>query len=156
MHTLAGVTFDARGSIDLENARSELQLPAEVTGIRIGQTCSALHFLHAAHFGKDQPTRALAEYVVHYADGTTGIAAAVNGRDIAQHEHEEAWLPAAPLTVAWTGKYRWRWARRDTMSVSLYKMTWRNPHPAKRVESLDFRLVPPSASPFLVAITAEE
>jgi len=35
-------------------------------------------------------------------------------------------------------------------------MTWRNPHPAKRIESLDFRLVAPTASPFLVAITAEE
>jgi tetratricopeptide (TPR) repeat protein len=156
LHTLAGVTFDARGSIDLENRISGLELPPQVTGIRIAQECSALHFLHAAHYAENEPARALAEYVIHYADDTTEIVPAIHGRDIAQSEHPDAWKAPQPLVVAWTGKRDWQEGRRTPRSVSLYKMTWRNPHPAKRVESLDFRIVPPSASPFLVALTAEQ
>jgi WD40 repeat protein/tetratricopeptide (TPR) repeat protein len=156
LHTLAGVTFDARGRVDLHNRRWKLDLPQQVAGIRIGQECSALHFLHAAHYAENEPARALAEYVIHYADGTTEIAPAIHGRDIAQHEHDDAWNPPSPLTKAWTGKRDWHSGKRQPRSASLYKMIWRNPHPGKRVESLDFRLVPPSASPFLVAITAEE
>jgi beta-galactosidase len=91
-------------------------------------------------------------YVLNYDDGSSEEIPLIVG------ENTEDWMyplnddPLTPEPV-WKGTS-------PCFSFSghgnrIFKMTWENPHPDKKIVSLDFRSSGYDAAPFLLAITVE-
>ena len=123
--------------------RGELrrEFPAEVTGIRVGRRATRLYFLHTAVFGTTPKT---AEYVIHYADGTTETVP-LRGR----FEIADWWAPRHldNALLAWSGVNP-----ASKQNVGVYAFEYRNPHPDKEITTIDFRSEG-NAVPVLLAIT---
>ena len=119
--------------------------PERVDGIPIGRTCRYLHLLHADNGASAPAGTKVAALLLHYADGTTAELS------IEHDVHVTDWWsygrppPSDPNTiVAWTGQ-----------NIRLYKTRFENPHPEKKVESLDYVSAMADPSPFMVALTVE-
>jgi hypothetical protein len=151
LQVLGGVAWDIRGMVQLGNRGELSRFPRVVSGITIGRPCRALHFLQAAEFASEPADAELARYVIRYADGEGIEVPVLNGRDIADWWRSD---PEPPLVAAWQGANAL--SRSKGKGISLFKMTWVNPHPDRPIASLDFRATATgSAAPFVVAITAE-
>jgi eukaryotic-like serine/threonine-protein kinase len=154
---LAGIRFDVRGVIQLASARTvEIgdKFPKEVAGMPVNQKCRRLHFLHNAVFGVVEDGINVAEYIVHYRDGSVERIPIVSG-----HELKDFWLPRDRSNPASRAEIAWRGAnemsRRHAFPVGLFKFTWQNPRPDAEIQGLDFVSAMNVPAPFLVAITAE-
>jgi len=151
VQTFAGTAFNVRGIVQVK--RQARDYPAAVNGIRIGQACRRLHFLHAAiNAASTADGTEIGRYVVHYASGERRAIPIVIGRDVVDW-FEQPREGGKPLLVAWTGenpKSR-RWGKK----IRLFKGTWENPLPQTTVASVDFLALKPGPSPFLIALTAE-
>ena len=102
-------------------------------------------------------------HCAHYIDRSGNIQCEVAARRPQRHAQRQVpvgtkrfdtKLPPSPLVVAWQGPGKHTREHKDRVQY-LYKMTWKNPHPEKVVQSLDFITTKTDAAPFLVAITAE-
>ncbi len=152
-----GVRFDIQGIIQLQGGEWEkrgLRYPNAVEGITVGRTCKYLYALHADG-GANAPSGAtVAQFVLHYSDGSTGIIAI-------QHDvHVKDWWsygrppPSDPNTVvAWTGSNK-ATASKNT-SIRLYLTRFENPYPGKKVETLDYVSTMAAPGPFMVGVTVE-
>ncbi len=152
-----GVRFDIHGVIQLQGRewqRRGLRYPEAFEGIAIGRACRYLYLLHA-DAGAHAPTGAtVANLVLHYSDGTTGTIAI-------QHDiHVKDWWsygrppPSDPNTVvAWTGQNAA--TARMGNSNRLYMTRFENPHPQKKVETLDYVSAMEAPGPFMVGLTVE-
>ena len=147
--------------------------PDKVEGIKVNSTFSKLHILHATEYGTGNATAAggmdggplyiaddtkIAEYKLHYADGTNEAIPVVYGKDVRDwccyNEKSEVgdeqrknfvWESVNGLTKS----MNWQ--------IRLYATTWKNPHPDKTVISVDYLKVGDSpAAPFCIAITMEK
>jgi hypothetical protein len=111
---------------------------------------TALEFIHALRDTTAANGTTVASYVVHYVDDSAVEIPLVVGRDIADRFQNRN-APDA-LTVAWRGSNeKGRTMDRDLV---LFKMSWRNPKPEVKIQSIDFVSKNAGAAPFLVAITA--
>jgi WD40 repeat protein/serine/threonine protein kinase/tetratricopeptide (TPR) repeat protein len=154
LQTMAGVTFDVRGLIQV-GAQSQIgeKYPSIVENIEIGDECTRLHFLHSAincsSLAKGTP---IGLYRIHYVDGTHSEIPIIVGRNVGSW-----WNPpkeqAGELTVAWEGANEA--SKKVAQAIRLYKTTWENPTPKIKVKTIDFLSNSEQAGPFLVAITAE-
>lgn len=94
-------------------------------------------------------------YRLHYEDGSTESIPIAYGQDVRDWW---TWEKPAEVTrgkIAWTGKNSF--SRQQNQSIHLYLTTWSNPHPEKKVSSLDYICTGTSAaSPFCIAISIEE
>jgi hypothetical protein len=153
--TFADVKFKVGdGVIQLGSAQVK-EKPEKVEGIKVGRLLGKLHFLHGTGYQAPDDT-VIAKYVVNYEDKTTAEIEVAYGRDVV-----DWWLIAGRKEptkgkVAWAGKNE---ATEDTSTeIKLYLMTWENPHPKKKVVSLDFVATAPegAAAPFCVAISADD
>ncbi len=158
VQTLAGTPFDVRGIVQL--ASTELlsqsvlsdgekarQYPRAARGIPVRLQARRIHFLHASAWNAGGDER-IGEYVVHYADGTQQSIPLLYGRT-----HIDWWVktPAdkpSEAEVAWHGSH-------SRSPVSLYKYTWTNPSPGKRLDAIDFVSAMARAAPFLIAASCE-
>lgn len=132
-------------------------LPDAVDGIPVGRRADALFFLQAARLDRrrnaDEIKRGkkyeMADYVVHYADGTTARApvyAEINTDDYKQAA--PAALPGAQ--IAWSKPYAG-----TRFSAVAYSMQWNNPFPAKTIATVDLVYGPDRRGvPALLALTA--
>ncbi len=130
----------------------EVSRLVKAEGIRVDlDDVRALHFLQAA--GWNAPTGTpIGRYIAHYADGTAAVQQFVAGINIGSwwgdgEEH------GASCDVAWIGNNPG--TRRWDINCLLYHHRWDNPHPAKRLASLDVEGYWMACNPFIVAITAE-
>ena len=138
------------------------EFPPAISGIAIGKTCRAIHFLNATQGGGyGQPGHPKHEndgvevgrYVMHYADGTEAVQPLIYG------EHLRGWwdwddnLPATKSQLVWMGENSA--AKKYNRKIRLYWAVWENPHPEKPVKSLDFVSANAKAAPFCVAMTLE-
>jgi hypothetical protein len=154
---LGGVTFDVQGVIQLQGLewkRRGHEFPERVDGIRVGRACNRLHLLHATGGFADPPGTTVAWLVLHYGDGTEEKLA------IQQNVHVKdwwAWRPANlsdPNTVvAWTGQSPA--TAQKGISNRLFRTTFTNPQPGKRLDTIDYVSAMAGSGPFLVALTAE-
>lgn len=135
----------------------------KVEGIPVGQSFSRLHILHGTGYGAfGKPGDALfiedgtqiAEYLLHYEDGTTASIPVVYGQDVRDWWN---WDKPAEVTrgkPAWTGTNAF--SRREKQKINLYLTSWSNPHPEKKVLSIDYICdATGKASPFCIAISLE-
>ena len=153
---LGGVPFDVRGVIQLAGGETDRlggRFAAAVDGIKVGRPFELLHLLHSAS-GKDNDGVPVASLVLHYADGgqaTVPIRYGETVRDWWFWEFERVRDPATAM--AWTGNNSS--ARGEGASLRLYRMTWKNPRPTIRVQSIDYVSMGSKSAPFLLALTVE-
>jgi hypothetical protein len=144
----------AEGMLHLGNDKLATK-PAKIEGVKVGLPAAKLHFLHGTGFSAGDGT-VIARYVVHYEDKTKAEVEVAYGKDLVD------WW-AYPMQVAPTaGKLAWEGenepAKGFDAKIKLYLMTWKNPHPKKKIVSLDFVATATDSQvlPFCVAITAEK
>jgi hypothetical protein len=149
---LADTVFDVRGiiqlsGIDLRNAGG--RYPEQINGIKVGQNCRRLHFLHATGWQSPDGTR-VGSYVVHYAGEEEQVIPIVYGEDVRD------WNGSKDQTTEVThGQLVWSAINNAGLHVRLFNTTWVNPMPEKEIVSLDYTSAMANSGPFLVAITAE-
>jgi hypothetical protein len=123
----------------------------------VDRVAGKLRFLHAAQCAyADQDGQVVAKYVVHYDDKTTADIELASGRDLGDWWLTEGRKPPSAAKIAWEGEND---AVKGTgTKIQLYMTTWENPHPKKKIVSIDFVNTMPdgAAAAFCVAITAEE
>jgi hypothetical protein len=157
LQTFAGVEFDVRGIIQL-GSKSEpaKRFPPQVKGIKVGQKCQRLEFLHATAFaGAMDEGKQVGSYLVHFATNNMQLEIPIYcGRDVRDwHANAEEKPGAKELTVAWTGSNAV--SKTAGSSIRLFKTTWENVAPGVEIESIDYISSMGKPAPFLIAITAE-
>lgn len=120
--------------------------PKRVEGIEVDHKVTALHFLHGCAHGAERSSKA-GSYVIHYEDGKTETVGLAYPRDISAWDDQ---------STALTYGFAWRNKARDGRTIGVVEFTWKNPNPDLKVKSIDFIANHPEASPFLLALTAEE
>jgi hypothetical protein len=153
--TLAGVKFRIdQGMIRLGNDKVNAK-HQKVEGVKIGRKVGKLHFLHGTeHSAGDGAV--IARYVVHYSDKTKAEVEVAYGKDVVDWWAYPAQVAPTTGKVAWEGENEP--AKGFDAKIKLYRMSWKNPHPKKKVVSLDFVATATDTPvlPFCVAITAEK
>jgi beta-galactosidase len=149
----AGMRFRiGHGLIQLAGSNLEGR-PQAVEGIQVNKRLTTLFFFHGTGWNPSDGT-VIGQYRVHYADKTVETIPIVYGEDI------RTWvsrLDPEPVTrgrVAWVGTNGSE--RRVGGTIRLYLGVWKNPHPEKKIISIDVISTNTVAAPFCVAITGEE
>ncbi len=158
------------GGVDYQTGPKLLQLgsrvfadyPKGLTGISVGKTCRAIHFLHSSQGGAfTQPGHSKHEndgvevgrYVVHYADGTQETFPLVYGQELRGWWDWDNNTPTTNSQIVWTGNNPA--AQRNGRKIRLYWAVWENPHPEKPIQTIDFVSSGAKAAPFCLAMTLE-
>lgn len=125
LHIVDGEANDGRSCIMLRG-KGRPDLPEAVRGIRIDAAAKALYFTHTSAWFYERG----AGYVIHYADGTDQWVELANESNVADwwHPHD---LPSA--SVAWQGPQP-----EGGGTVGIWMMRWQNPHPERRIATVDF------------------
>jgi hypothetical protein len=151
------------GDVEFEIGEGVMQLgssdvegkPTEIKDIKVGRALKKLHFLQACGYKADDDT-VIGKYVIHYDDKSTADIEIAYGRDVVD------WWAYPDQTAPTKAKAAWEGENPASKSfdakIKLYLMTWENPKPDKKVESIDFVATNPNqpAAPFCVAITADD
>jgi hypothetical protein len=129
--------------------------PDKIEGIKVGRAFKKLHFLHACgHKAPDDTV--IAKYVINYDDGTTADVDVTYGKDVVDWWAYPDQKAPTDGKVAWEGENEP--SKEFSAKIKLYLMTWENPHPKKKVKTIDFVATAKDAgaAPFCVAITAAD
>jgi hypothetical protein len=127
--------------------------PVKVEGIKVGRAFGRLHILHACGWRSPDNTL-IGEYVVRYADGTRETIEVVYGKDVRDWWHYPGTPAVTRGKVAWEGSNPA--AKSQGASLKLYLTTWKNPHPKKKVASIDYVSRATTSAPFCIAMTVED
>jgi hypothetical protein len=136
--------------------------PAKVEGIAVDRKLKRLYFLHATGYGNAPAAEAshvkddteIGHYLIHFEDKTTTKVPIVYGKDVRDWWDTSRDKETPRARLAWEGTSEA--AKRANARLYLYRGTWENPHPDKRVVSIDYHSAnDTAAAPFCVAITAE-
>jgi hypothetical protein len=160
--TFEGVGFKI-GEKVIQLGSSMHKGPDKAEGIKVGKTCAKIHILHATQFGNGQGPQdsifvadgtKIAEYKVRYDDDKTETISVVYGDDVRDWWFNDNSKDVKRGKVVWKGDNDY--AKDLQHRVRLYMMTWENPHPDKKIVSIDYSRAGESvAAPFCVAITVE-
>ncbi|HUF64181.1 MAG TPA: hypothetical protein VMN36_19045 [Verrucomicrobiales bacterium] len=157
---------------DLDSVETALAIPAEARAVlwsararlfqdagladraeEAGQKLQAIsiHFLLAASNAFNaEPGTEVSRVVFRYADGHSAILPLIDQENIA-----DFWIYSRhtidPARIAWVGNN----TERQTEPFQLLHIVWRNPHPERRIATLDLESAMARAAPFIVAITLE-
>ena len=157
LQNLAGVEFDLRGIVQLASkSPSSTNYPVEIQGIKVGQKCQRLHFLHAAAFGKREDEGAkVGLYVVRFGSNQMRLQIPIRyGHEVRDwHLQPGEPEPADDLTVAWRGDNAV--SRQAGRSIRLFMTTWTNVAPTVEIDSIDFVSAMARPAPFLIGITVD-
>jgi Tol biopolymer transport system component len=159
--TLAGVKFQIADGLLQLGSQLLKERPDRVEGIQVGKVFARLHLLHATQYGSGKGIVAddteIAKYVVHYEDGSTATIPVVYGKDVRNWWFSVGEPGVTRGKVAWEGENEATKLTMGRRQIRLYLGTWDNPHPTKRVVSLDYvKGGDMPAAPFCVAISLEE
>jgi hypothetical protein len=154
-HLLAGIEFQVgNGMIQLQGG-SVPTMPPAASGIPVHRRLVRLYILHATQYGMAShgvsEGELISEYRVRYADGDIATIPVNIGQDV-RDWWSSSQQPLSRGQVAWAGTNK---AVSQDYYLRLYLSTWRNPHPEKSVESIDYVVAKSKAAPFCVAITGE-
>ena len=135
--------------------------PEKVEGIKVDCKLGKLHFLHAVQDGSLEPwfvhdNTVVGEYRVNFDDRSAAIIPIVYGVDVRDWFYSARERGPDHATIAWVGDNDF--AKGVGARIRLYKTTWENPWPHKKVTTIDFscRKTETLAAPFCVAITVEQ
>jgi hypothetical protein len=168
--TFEGVNFKIDdGVIQLASRLIQKKQPNKVEGIKVDKACVKIHILHATCYGNGQNIgqegmegdplwvkdgTKIAEYKIHYDDGTTAAIPVVYGEDVRDWFYTDKSKAVTRGKVAWKGENDR--AKEIGSKIRLYLTTWENPHPNKKIATIDYAKTDDGpAGPFCVAITLE-
>ena len=152
---LGGVRFDVRGTIALFGEEPEVRgvhSPEQVTGIKVGQRCGHIHFLHTARWTDSIQGAEIAAVAVKYGNGEVKKFPI---QDLVQVANDWSSAPGKPkeADVVWIGTNPS--ANSSLECLRLFKYSWLNPHPDWDVSAVDLSSSRGNASYVLVAMTLE-
>ena len=154
---LNGTQYDIRGVVQLgSKAPSANRFPNQVTGIKVGQKCKAIHFLHSGAFGHPSDEgKQIGVYALHFAANNMRLEVPiVYGKDVRDWHYWAQEQEAPPsLHIAWKGDNPT--SKRANSYLRLFETTWTNVVPDIELESIDFVSSMSQPAPFLIAITIE-
>jgi RNA polymerase sigma factor (sigma-70 family) len=154
-HKLGGTPFLIGERLIRVRGENAPNPPAAVEGVAIGARFDSLHILHStmlgSGFGVDDGAE-IGSYVVRYADRTEERISIIYGADVRDWWRDSDPSEASRARIAWAGP---NGATGDDGEVRLFSVAWKNPHPDKRVASIDFATKDTPCAPFLVALTLE-
>ena len=140
------------------NAGEMSLTPDTVQGIPVHQKADALFFLQAASITqkrnpnevKEDKKFEIADYVIHYADGTTEKVPIYSEINVDNYKQTGDPIAVSGAQIAWTSPY----TEPKTNAVA-YSMQWTNPKPDVEISSIDLVQGPDRVGiPALIAITA--
>jgi len=151
--TLSGISFQiidpsgngGKAAIIIQGAPKPF-FPANVEGIPVDSTAKNIYFLHTAGWGGAKG-RLCHSYIARYEDGSSLEIPIVFGVKIGGWWNPVA-LPEAKIALDA--------ANPVCDHVGLFCCRWNNPHPDKRIKSLDIVSAKADAVPAIVAITVEK
>ena len=133
---------DGKGVLSFGSVMAQ-KLMREVKGIPVEAEADLFHVLHASAWMTEKPGTPIAEYILHYADGSRATVPVRAQFDICDWWN---FIPGANCQIAWAG-------RNKQGAVNLYLSTFRNPHPDKRIRTVDIRAGLTAAQYVVVGIT---
>lgn len=149
--TLAGVSFNVRGLVQLAGAEATTSNFPAMVPIRINGHCRQFQLLHAC-VGSEQPGVEIAAMRVRYADGQQRELQIRYGEQVRDWQFFQFKGVSDTNTVmAWTGSDPFM--RAHNGAVRLYRTTLVNPRPQAAIVGLDYISRRSKAAPFLVALT---
>jgi hypothetical protein len=155
--TFAGVKFTVGdGVVQLGSARVTGK-PEKIEGIKVARFLTKLHILHSCGCGYNTADDTLiGNYVVHYDDKSTADIEIVYGKDVVDWWVAAGRKDPTRSKVGWEGENEAMKGSGTKIKLSL--TTWENPHPKKKVVSIDYvnSAATTEVAPFCVAITAED
>jgi hypothetical protein len=143
------------GFIQLGSA--QVKGPEKVEGIKVDRLVGKLRFLHSCGCGfNTADDAAIGKYVVHYDDKSTEDIDIVYGKDVIDWWVGPDRKDPTRSKVGWEGENAA--AKAAGAKIKLSVSTWENPHPKKKIVSLDYvnTAATTQVAPFCVAITAED
>ena len=105
----------------------------QVNGIAVNQTFKRLAFTHTAMYVNSPVGSVLGEYVIHYTDGTEATI------PIAMDRQVRDWFVPAHKSDDNAPKPSRIFNTPSGVELSVYSLLWDNPHPSKRIQSVDLR-----------------
>jgi hypothetical protein len=129
--------------------------PTRIDGIPVNARFARLYVLHAASRSPSaEDGSAIARYEVNYEDGSAAAVHVVYGEELRDWWTIDRGMPVPRGTLAWTGSNPS--ARRAGKSLRLYLTMWENPHPDRKVLSINYVSTLARSAPFCVAMTVEQ
>jgi len=155
VQVFAGVEFRiVNAMIQLASRAADIE-PARVDGIPVNAKFAKLYILHAASRSlSPRDGTAIGRYEVNYEEGSVATVHVVYGEDLRDWWVIDRGVPVTRGMLAWAGSNPS--ARRAGKSLRLYATIWENPHPDRKVLSIDYISAMTNASPFCVAMTIEQ
>jgi hypothetical protein len=148
-------TYDLRGIVQLSSnvfVSRHIEFPHEVKGIKIGQKCRTLSFLHASRWIEQEGTQ-IGTYVVHYANGQTRDIPIRFGIDLRDWKPQHD--PNANAANANGPQAAWQGVDKGGAAMVLFEFEWTNPLPDQEITAVDLVSSMTDAAPFLVGLTAQ-
>jgi hexosaminidase len=127
------------------NPATDTHYPKSVR-ITLGHKAGRLTFLHCTGWQVEQ-NKEVAQYIVHFVDGTQEIIPLLYGIHIRAWDDEGM---AVRTRIAWEGRTQ------VGKRIRLRTLTWQNPHPNKRIDAIEFRAVDPVAAPVLLGLSGRK
>jgi hypothetical protein len=156
-HEFGGMRFDVRGLIQLKGNKLLAPYPIVVNGIKVGQACTNIHFLHGTHLvpiANVNDGAKVASYVVNYQSGAQAEIPIVYGRDVKNWWYDPNFPDPDKARAVWKGDNQAAAAQNSTM-IRLFLTSWKNPWKDQPIESLSLVSAMGETAPFVVAITVE-
>jgi hypothetical protein len=153
-NTLDGVKFHVGPKVIQIASSAARNRPEKVEGIAVDRKIVRFYVLHASQTSWVPGGTRVGEYRLHYEDGSSATFPIVYGEDLRDWWCGEDHFPATRAKVVWTGNNIRAAQARNTLRLCM--RAWENPHPDKKVTSLDYVSTSTRCAPFCVAITVEE
>ena len=145
-----GVTFKVEKKMVQLGSQNVKEKPSKIEGIPVGRAFAKLHLLHATSHSEPDGKK-IGEYVIHYADKTKASIPLIYGKNVRDWWYGPNDKGITEGKIAWTGTNEG--SKSVNKSIRLYLLTWKNPHPKKKVVSIDAVSAGTSCAPFCIAMT---
>lgn len=167
-----GPDFDIRGLIQLNTGKytegpswlvekslsHALMIPVlNKVRIEVDQTFGAIHFLQTCKYLREHVGTEIAHYLIHYQDGTQARIPVIVGEGLTDYLYQQrhGMMMKSIRHLAFNKTFRWNQWNNDSANFGLFRQSWTNPHPEKRVSHLEFVSAQKQAAPHLLAVTLE-
>jgi WD40 repeat protein len=149
-----GIKFQITNSFIQLGSKKVPDRPLTVEGIKVNQTFTELYIFHGTSHGFPVDGTTIGYYILYYEDNTSKRIPIVLGEDVRDWWNDDGSKAVTRGKVAWIGQNAAR--RKQNLMLRLYLTVWNNPHPNKKVTSIDYVSTNTEASPFCVAMTVGE
>jgi len=155
LQNMGGIDFDIRGVIQLAGHRSEeittLVYPQKIPGIPVNLNGKSVHFLHASAWNIDFEPMEIGSYQINYDDGDQEQIKLIYRSNTWDWWSSENDLLLNPV---WKGKNNRTTA--INQHIRIFLLSWENPHPDKKIISIDLFSNCKGPGPMIVAISVTD